>query len=207
MNFDSFKTVSGEGRSEFSRRGSRFVGICLPSSEDEYENQWVGLKNDYSDSTHVCYGAVTITNDRPVERYQNDGEPSGTAGEPILQVIKGKDLYQVAVFVVRYFGGTKLGTGGLVRAYGGAAKLAVDDSQIVLYKRRKKMKVSYPYSLTGPVMRFIKSEENAIKVDGIEYGEMASASLRVPVDRAERIKNELIEISSGRAEISIEDRS
>lgn len=201
MNFESFKRVSGEGKAELSKQGSKFVGICLPSSEDELESQLERLERGYSDATHLCYGAVLIVDDRAIERYHSDGEPPGTAGKPILQVIKGKEMYQTSVFVIRYFGGKELGTGGLVRAYGGAAKRAVQEAGSVIRRRRRELKVSYPYSLTGSVMEVLESGEGKVEVKEIEYGERPVARILVPLTKIDQVKNRLMEASSGRVDI------
>lgn len=200
MNFDKFKTVAEEGKIELSRKGSRFIGICLPSSEEKFEGQLERLEKEYSDADHICFGSVLISKDRAKERYDNDGEPSGTAGEPILQVIKGKELYQTSVFVIRYFGGTELGTGGLVRAYGEAAKAALEDSRVIVRRRRVELELSYPYSFAGSVMAFLEASEE-VEIKEIEYGERPVVKIGVPVDRAEKIENELIEVTSGKVRV------
>ena len=128
---DSYKTVSAPNEHEIDKiKGSRFLGFVCPVQDEEQALQHVeALRKRFYDARHWCW-AYRLGRGRDVFRYQDDGEPSGTAGRPILQEIDGRELTDVLVVVVRYFGGTKLGTGGLARAYGDAARATLGSAEI-----------------------------------------------------------------------------
>ena len=117
-----------EGHAQFTVKGSKFIGALFPVvSEDDVASQLHAVRKKYFDATHNCY-AWRLYPD--LEKSSDDGEPSGSAGKPILQVLSGAGLHNALVVVTRYFGGTKLGVGGLVRAYGDAARAAIEDAPV-----------------------------------------------------------------------------
>jgi uncharacterized YigZ family protein len=147
---------------------SRFIGITyLISSEEELSLCLEDARERYPNATHYCYGAV-IGLDGLLQRFSDDGEPSGTAGMPILQVLVQKELKNVLVVVVRYFGGIKLGAGGLVRAYRRTATEAVNQASVVKMVLSTRAAISIDYNLLGSVEHFL--HQPGILIQKIDYG-------------------------------------
>ena len=201
MTKKEFRTFADESRSSLKRKDSRFIGVGVPvEAGEELELRRRELAEEFPKSTHIASASVIINSGRRVERYDNDGEPSGTAGEPMLQVIKGEELVNAAVFAVRYFGGTELGTGGLVRAYSDTARGAIDAGKIVKRQPRDEFLVTYPYSFTGKVAETL-AEFDQVKVLTRSYGEKPELKLSVPEGEEECLLNRLKELTSGSVEI------
>ena len=135
-----YTTIEREAVAEFEEKKSIFIGHALPvRTEDEAAAFVKELKNKYRDATHNVYAYVL--GDGTVQRYSDDGEPQGTAGMPVLDVIRKSGCTDTAVVVTRYFGGTLLGAGGLVRAYSHAAKLALDEAHVITYEKYAVLKL------------------------------------------------------------------
>ena len=186
------------GPEEIKEKGSRFISYLYPvATVDEAEAQIIRLRKKYYDSTHVCF-AYRIGNGKDeYSRFSDDGEPGGTAGVPILNEIKSKQYFNVLAAVVRYYGGTKLGTGGLVRAYGGSAKKVIDPSQPVIVYRKKEAFLHFPYEFTGEIMQII----NRFSLDIIdrEYTEKGNRiHLAIPASRVDEITRAISDASSGK---------
>jgi uncharacterized YigZ family protein len=127
---ESFNSIALLGESLYKEKGSKFLGYAFPiSDEAQFKEELARIKQEHHQARHHCY-AYALNKDASLYRTSDDGEPNGTAGKPILAPLSGRDLTFSAVVVVRYFGGTKLGKGGLVRAYGTAARDAIDASTI-----------------------------------------------------------------------------
>ena len=150
-----YQTILTAGESEIVINKSRFLGYCLPvSSEQEAQQALSQIRKRHYDARHCCYALRLV--ESGIARSSDDGEPSGTAGAPILSALSGANLENVLCAVVRYFGGVLLGTGGLVRAYGRAANEAIDHAQIAKMQlcARLTVDVSYPsYSALEPMLR------------------------------------------------------
>ena len=128
---NNYKSVHKEGRDEIIINKSRFIGTACPVESEEEALEFIDrIKKEFKDATHNVY-AYVIGENSNIQRFSDDGEPSGTAGIPVLNVIKQENLRNVAVVVTRYFGGVLLGAGGLVRAYTKGAKIALDSGIIV----------------------------------------------------------------------------
>ena len=128
---ERYQTVYQGASAEITEKKSRFIAAVFPvSSEEEATEALENIKKQYWDARHHCW-AYVIGTEQVTERFSDDGEPGGTAGKPILEVIRGQKLYNVLVVVTRYFGGTLLGTGGLVRAYSSACKEGLAHSTII----------------------------------------------------------------------------
>jgi uncharacterized YigZ family protein len=140
----------------YKEKGSRFIAIARPvSSQEEIDAILLELKKQYHDARHHCYAWV-LGKEGKRFRTSDDGEPSHSAGDPILGQIRSRDLTDTLVVVIRYFGGTKLGVGGLMQAYRTAASDALDNNKTVHKTRKKTVTVYYGYEKTGPVMRLIE---------------------------------------------------
>ncbi len=146
-----YKTILEQAEAEISEKKSRFIATVRPVKTEEEARAFIEeMKKKYWDATHNVF-AYQIGERNEIQRFSDDGEPQGTAGMPILNVLKGEDIKDTAIVVTRYFGGTLLGTGGLVRAYGKSAKeglLAAGIAELVLYGRYH---VTVPYTESGKV--------------------------------------------------------
>ena len=155
------------------------------------------LRGEFDDATHNCF-AWTLADG--TQRSSDDGEPKGTAGRPILLEIEGRQLLDVAVVVTRYYGGTKLGTGGLVRAYGEAAAAALERAKIVEVPVVETLRLRYGYDLTGAVSSVLNAFE-AVPTRA-DYGAAVEQEVAVPVEQVEEFQRALTEAVSARIEIA-----
>lgn len=151
---DSYRSVAKPATAELPRvRGSRFIGDVFPvATEAEAAARLASVREREAGATHHCW-SYRLGPAGDEFRYSDDGEPSGTAGAPILRQIEGRQLAHTLVVVTRYYGGTKLGTGGLVRAYGDAAAAALDAAQIVERVERVEVRLAFAYDDTAPAMQ------------------------------------------------------
>ena len=144
-----YRTVYQGGKGEIVEKKSRFIAeVFLVHSEEEAMQYLEQVRKKYWDARHHCW-AYVIGEERVTERCSDDGEPSGTAGKPILEVIRGAGLHNIFVVVTRYFGGTLLGTGGLVRAYTESAREGISHSQIITKIYRFKLNLTTDYTGLG----------------------------------------------------------
>jgi len=156
---DTYKTISAPAEGIYKEKGSKFLAFAYPVfSEDEIKEHIAELKKKFHDARHHCY-AWKLGMDDNHYRMNDDGEPSGTAGKPIYGQILSHELTNVLVVVVRYFGGTKLGTSGLIHAYKTATKDAFENAEIVEQTVNDIITVNFGYSAMNDVMRIVKEEE------------------------------------------------
>lgn len=155
---DTYKMLSAPGEGLYKEKGSKFIATAFTvTSEEEVKQALVEVKKKYYDARHHCYGYM-IGPDKSCFRSSDDGEPSGTAGKPILNQILSKDVTNVCVIVVRYFGGIKLGVSGLINAYKTAARDALDNAVIVEKTVDEVYSLEFGYPLMNDVMRVMKEE-------------------------------------------------
>ncbi len=155
---DTYKTIAAESKGLFKDRGSRFIAIARPvSSQEEIKTILEELRREYHDARHHCY-AWMLTPDRQAWRVNDDGEPSGTAGRPIMGQINSRELTNILVVVIRYFGGTLLGVSGLINAYRSAAEDALSNARIIEKQVMESWLVTFPYSAMNDVMKVMKDE-------------------------------------------------
>lgn len=195
-----FSVENPYGPLEFKEKGSRFISFIYPvRTADEAKKKINHLKKRYHNATHVCYAFRVGEGKEDSFRYQDDGEPGNTAGLPIYYAIKSAEYFNVLVVVIRYFGGTKLGTGGLARAYGRSARLIVEASDKVKEWTTEEVVLTYPFDSTGDVMRIVKDFSLAIlSQDYIEDG--IKMRLMIPVSKKNDLKRLIIDKSRGRAQ-------
>ena len=161
---DTYKTIENPAEGIFRDRGSKFLAYAFPvNSENDIKAIVAQLKSEHPKANHHCW-AMRLTIDRSVFRINDDGEPSGTAGRPILNTLLSKDLTNILVVVVRYFGGTLLGVPGLINAYKAATEEALKQAVIISKTVNDVYTVSFNYLQMNDVMRIIK-EENLIILD------------------------------------------
>jgi len=191
-------TLQGRCVAVLKVRDSRFVGIGVPvESEQEALREIAAIRSEYSDATHCCYAYRIGLGDAAVERSEDAGEPAGSAGAPILSVIKGRGLGNLLVAVIRYFGGTKLGVGGLTRAYRDSAKAALQSGIIQNREIRRRLRVRIPLPLVGEARSHLARLGG--EVLGEIYGETAELSLAVAEARVDELKEKLNDLTRGRA--------
>ena len=191
---DDYLMPAGYGTGEYTEKRSRFIGQLWPvESEAEALGRIAAVKKEHYDARHNCF--AYIVRDGGVVRYGDDGEPQGTAGQPILAVLSGAGLTDVCCTVTRYFGGVLLGTGGLVRAYTAAAKAALEDAgvqQMALWYGRR---LRCPYPMFERLRRLAEAHEAV--VENTDYGADVTMDLLVRADRAEAFGEALREKSAG----------
>ena len=159
MEVFSFRTIDGPSEGNYKEMGSKFLAFAYPvDSEDEVKIKIEGVKKKYFDAHHHCFAWI-LGEDKSRYRAFDDGEPNHSAGDPILGQIKSKNLTNVLIVVVRYFGGVKLGVGGLIQAYKTAAEDALNSAIIVEREVTHAMTLHYSYESTTDVMRLIKEFE------------------------------------------------
>ena len=194
------KIIYRGGSGEIVEKKSRFIAEAVPvRSEEEALAFLETVRKKYWDARHHCY-AYIYGNDPVISRCGDDGEPSGTAGKPMLDVIAGEGLRDVCVVVTRYFGGTLLGTGGLARAYRDAAKKAVADCVILEKRKGLAFLVELDYNLVGKFQYFVEGSDAWLT--GSEYTDKAVFHVVVETDRAEAWRRSAVETTAGKAWIS-----
>ncbi len=195
-----YKTVYRGGEGEYEEKKSRFIAHTAPVTTVEEASAFIaGLKKQYWDARHNC-SAFVLGENRQISRSSDDGEPSGTAGKPILEVINGMGLTDVCVVVTRYFGGVLLGTGGLVRAYTQAAKAGLEASVMIEKQKGKRLEIAADYSLEGKLRSFLK--ERGLAVTDCIYGADARLVSVAKADCIPDIRAAVTELTDGRAVVS-----
>ncbi len=175
------KTISREAESAIEIKRSRFIGRSFKCSAPEEALAAVKrVRENWRDATHHCWAyRLGVSGDQA--RYDNSGEPQGTAGPPILDVLKHNDLTNTLVVVTRYYGGTKLGAGGLVRAYGEAAKKAIEASGVTEMRLVREIRAPVPYASLAPLEAYLGHE--GFEIASKDFGELVTLVLRVPAER------------------------
>lgn len=175
---DTYKTIAASTESLYKEKMSRFISLCFPvNSTEEVKSILVQLQKRYYDARHICY-AYMLGHERADFRANDNGEPSGTAGKPILGQINSFDLTNVLIVVVRYFGGIKLGTGGLVVAYREAAKLAIEAAEIIEKQVEQQFDIEFDYISMNEVMRVVKEENPQILAQSFDNRCLMRLSIR-----------------------------
>jgi len=190
----SYKAPAGESRAEIREKGSRFLAVVGPATDEAAAKAVLeALARHYSDATHHCW--AWRLGEPPRERSADAGEPAGTAGMPMLQVLRGSGLSDVVAVVIRWFGGTKLGKGGLARAYAGAVREAVAGLTVVARVPVVRLRVEVPYERVGAVKRLIRPPE--VELEREEYGAAARLELVVHEERLAALREALAELGAG----------
>lgn len=173
----SFHTIKNASTGEYKEKGSKFIACAFPiTSEDDVKARLAEVKKKYFDARHHCYAYVLGT-DKSKFRAYDDGEPNHSAGDPILGQIRSKNLTNVLIIVVRYFGGTKLGVGGLITAYKTAAEEALNHAIIVEELVRITVVFEFSYAVTPTIMKLVKDFE--LKIIRQEFDETCSLTAEV----------------------------
>jgi uncharacterized YigZ family protein len=198
---DAYDTVAGRGEAAFEVQGSEFVGHAKPVETVADAEAFVdAVRGEYPDATHNV-PAYRVRADPLREYASDDGEPTGSAGKPMLNVLQMRELENVAVVVTRYYGGTNLGVGGLARSYSKAVKDAVDDAGVVAERPHERVRAVVDYDDSGTVRGIVESE--GVEFDA-EYGERVVVSARVPVEDAPALRDRLRSATSGRVDLDVD---
>ncbi len=161
-----YLTIEAPSQAKFTEKMSRFLGFAYPAaSVDEAKELTENLKREYCDARHVCWAWVIGADDQPHTYSTDNGEPSGTAGRPILGQINSRGLRNVVVGVVRYFGGIKLGTPGLIAAYKQAAAMALDEATIIEAEEMVEITLTFAYAEMNDIMQRVKGIPQARILD------------------------------------------
>jgi uncharacterized YigZ family protein len=190
-----YKTVEFESKDEFVEKKSRFIGYVKPvKTQEEATNFINSIKSKHWDATHNVSAFVLRENN--IQRSSDDGEPSGTAGVPTLDVLLKENLVDVCVVVTRYFGGTLLGAGGLIRAYSHSSKIAVEAGHIITMAPCKVLSVSVDYSFYDR-LNILLCEFNA-NIENSEFTDNVTVTFSVRENTVPLLKDKLTQLSNGK---------
>ena len=196
----TYRTVEQLGQDEVVIEKSTFIGYAKPVENEEAALAFIQeIKKKHRDATHNV-PAYVLGEHNEVQRCNDDGEPSGTAGVPVLEVLKKENVRNVAIVVTRYFGGIKLGTGGLVRAYTKGAKIALESAKIITRVLYQTVIVSVDYTLLGSLQNQLKLKQYGIQ--DIVYEDVVHLHVWVEEEDVPNFKAQVIEWTNGRAAIA-----
>lgn len=195
----SYRTLLAPGEETILIKKSRFIGYAMPIQSEEEGLAFISsIQKKHWDATHNCY-AYVFGPHHEIQKSNDDGEPSGTAGKPILEVIKKENLHDVAVVVTRYFGGIMLGAGGLIRAYSQTAAAGLHAAGIATRRLFQEIAIGIEYTWLGKVENEIHA--GGFHIDRVEYLDKVTVYALVPVDDTERFHKTLINATNGQAEL------
>lgn len=199
---ETYNTIIKAGQGETVIKKSRFIGYAAPAASEEEAYAFVEkIRKQHYDARHNCF-AFAIGSENTLFRFSDDGEPQGTAGKPILEVINGQAVVDICIVVTRYFGGTLLGTGGLVRAYTEAARLAVDAAGIHTMRLMKEVDITTNYNDSGKV-QYLLANSDALVCD-TEYTEAVRFHVLIPAEVYGYLKKQITEATSARAALELQ---
>lgn len=196
---EKYLSVSGRTQTKKIIEKSKFITTSCHVESDEESRAFIAeISKEYSDATHNCYAYIADDKGNFL-RFSDDGEPQGTAGMPMLEVLKSKDLRQTAVVVTRYFGGIKLGAGGLLRAYSGCVAENLEEAQKVQFEPCAELKITVNYSSVDAVLRYI--QERKADLLNTEYLNDAIFTVAIKKSEEEEFSSSLVNLLNGKVEI------
>lgn len=196
-----YKTVYAGGEAEIIEKKSRFIATVKPVKSEEEAIAFIeGLKKKYWNATHNC-SAYVIGEHFQVQRCSDDGEPSGTAGKPMLDVLLGEELHDTAVVVTRYFGGTLLGTGGLVRAYQASTKAGLEASTVITKMHGSRVSVETDYTGLGKIQYILG--QRGLTILNSEYTDKVTLEVLLPEAEVKAVMAEITEGTNGQAVMEV----
>ncbi len=198
-----YKTIAGPVTGEYRDRGSKFIAYAFPAeSEEEALARLAEVRKQHPKARHHCFAwRLGASGER--FRANDDGEPSGTAGRPILGQIDRLGLTQLVVVVVRYFGGTLLGTSGLIQAYRGSTAAALEKAEIVERTEENFYQIQFDYALMSPLMTAVKKLN--LRVVEQDFGEQARLTIALPADESDALLHRLKALVAGKREAELEE--
>ncbi|MDR3060701.1 MAG: IMPACT family protein [Dysgonamonadaceae bacterium] len=191
---DSYKTISKASTGYITEQRSKFISYAIPvRTPEEVKEQVDACRKQYYDARHVCW-AYMLGQERTDFRVNDDGEPSSTAGKPILGVINSNRLTDILIIVIRYFGGVKLGTGGLIVAYRSAAQDAVTNAEIIEKTVDEDITVIFKYPFLNGIMKIVKDDNPQIIAQQFDMD--CKITLRIRKSEAEKLKSRLLKVET-----------
>lgn len=198
-----YKTVKHRASTLLVEKKSKFIASVSPADSEEEALEFLKeIKSKYPDATHNVYAYIIDENN--IFRYSDDGEPGGTAGMPVLDTIRKEGLVDVCVVVTRYFGGTLLGTGGLVHAYGSSAKQGLYEADIITRALCNVICVKVDYTMSGKIQHMIGTKN--LMTDDIVYGDDVTYYIYTTIDETQDLIKEITELTYGRANITVTEQ-
>lgn len=195
-----YKTIEIENSDEFIEKKSRFIGYVKPVKTQEEATKFIAsIKSKHWDATHNV--SAYVLRDNNIQRSSDDGEPSGTAGVPVLDVLLKEELVDVCVVVTRYFGGTLLGAGGLIRAYSHASKIAVESGNIITMAPCKVLSVSLDYSFYDRLM--IMLNDFSANVENTVFSDTVTVEFSLKSESSEPFSAKLTELSNAKYTVEL----
>ena len=193
----SYNVIKENGESEIVVTKSRFIGnLVSVSSASEAEEFINSIRKKFNDARHNCWAYIVMDGDMIINKCSDDGEPSGTAGRPILSIMEGAGLVNAVCTVTRYFGGVLLGTGGLVRAYSDAASQALENADVSPIRRGQYITFTCEYQDEGGIRRLLESEDFAITDSG--YTDKVTITVLGPEEKADNLMGRITDMTGGR---------
>jgi len=198
---EHYRTISKKEKTEIVIQKSRFIGHVAGVETEEEALQFLdGIRKEHREASHNCF-AYVVGKKQEIQRFNDDGEPGGTAGMPILEVIKNNGLTNVIVVVTRYFGGILLGAGGLVRAYSQAAAEVIRKGGISIYTSSLLFRVGMEYPLLGRIENFLRNSSYAIQ--DIQYSDKVFMDVMVREEEKDAFIQEILDRTDGRIQYEI----
>lgn len=195
----SFKTINERATAEITEKKSRFIAnVCPVNTEEEALSFIAEIKKQHYNARHNCF-AYIINEKIPIIRFSDDGEPSGTAGKPILDILTNEGLKNVVIVITRYFGGTLLGTGGLIRAYGKSAKEGIIAGKIVEIESYYSICITCNYNLSGKIQYEIENSSHILF--NIDYTDIVKFNVYTKEDEKDNFEKHIINISNDQATV------
>lgn len=200
---EPYKIIEYGGVGEIEEKKSRFIAqVQAVSTEEEAAAFIESVRKRYWDARHHCYAYILGEQGQTV-RFSDDGEPSGTAGRPILEVLTGSGIRNLVLVVTRYFGGTLLGTGGLVRAYTQAAQAGIAASRVAVMRYGYHLTVETDYNGIGKIQYLLG--QRRIPIEDSVYTQQVTVTCKVPFEEKETLLHEITEATAGRAQVTVSD--
>lgn len=200
---ESYINLVRGGEGEIVEKKSRFIGQIQPVASEEEAYAFIeSIRKKHYDARHNCF-AFSVGTELPMLRFSDDGEPQGTAGKPILEVINGSGIHNICIVVTRYFGGTLLGTGGLVRAYTEASKAALLNCETRIMQRLLPVDIRTNYTDMGKIQYILNT--NKISINDTVFSDDVVFKTEIPLTVSDRILAEITETTGARAKLEIYD--
>lgn len=204
QSFLPYKVLKEGGSGEIVEKKSRFIATLAPANSEEEAAAFIeAVKKKYWDARHNC-SAFVIGDKAQMTRCSDDGEPSGTAGKPMLEVLLASEVRNVAAVVTRYFGGTLLGTGGLVRAYTQAVQAGLEASEIITMRYGSELEIITDYNGIGKIQYILG--QMGLEIQDSEYTDIVTLKLIIPYEQSDMLRKEITEATAGRAHIKEKDK-
>ena len=201
---ESYIVPFGQGEAEYVEKRSRFIGHVWPVDSEEEARRYIEeTRKRHHDARHNCW--CYVLREGNILRYGDDGEPQGTAGQPMLNVFLREEVTNVCCVVTRYFGGILLGAGGLTRAYGGTAKLALNEAGVSRMRLWATIAIPCSYAMYERVRLLVEMEGGIIA--GTDFGADVVLSVLLPAEQTQSLQEKLTELSAGQLELLVEEEA